>query len=405
MIFRLEIENFYSIREPQTIDLIAPKSATKELGRLASIGPGLTEMAPKVVAFFGPNASGKSNVLRALSFLSWFIGDGFSMPPDKPLPYSRFKNRSSSGEPTRLAVWFTGPSDPRRIGETYEESAKYCYELTLGGEAEKPVRILFESLKFWPAETNRRVTLFQRDSEDRVKAHRFFALKGYQSALQAILRPNVSVISTLSQMNHKISTVFRQFASLVVSNIFIEKSELEEDALARLYGSAPDLLKELNREIERIDLGIRNLELVPGQNGPYFAIHHVGLTTPLWLTNESHGTRLFIRIFPYLFDALSRGGVAVIDELDLSIHPLVLPEILSWFYSQERNPHDAQLWITSQGASLLEELTKEEIFFCEKNAQSETSVFALRDVLSVRRTDNYYRKYLSGVYGAVPQFG
>jgi AAA15 family ATPase/GTPase len=132
---------------------------------------------------------------------------------------------------------------------------------------------------------------------------------------------------------------------------------------------------------------------------------HHGLAMSLPIQLESHGTRAFIRIFPLLNRALITGGIAVIDELDLSIHPLVLPEIIRWFYDTERNPHNAQLWMTCQNASLLEELAKEEVFFCEKNPKGRTTVYGLQDIQAVRRGDNYYRKYLSGVYGAVPRLG
>jgi AAA15 family ATPase/GTPase len=52
------------------------------------------------------------------------------------------------------------------------------------------------------------------------------------------------------------------------------------------------------------------------------------LSDPLPIQLESHGTRQFIRIFPMIAQALQIGGVAVIDELDQSIHPSILPEII-----------------------------------------------------------------------------
>ncbi len=120
---------------------------------------------------------------------------------------------------------------------------------------------------------------------------------------------------------------------------------------------------------------------------------------------ESHGTRSFVRYFPMVHVALATGGLAVIDEMDVSIHPLVLPEIVRWFHDPARNPNRAQLWMTCHAASLLEDLAKEEVFFCEKDSRGRTNVYGLQDIRNVRRTDNRYRKYLSGVYGAVPQIG
>jgi hypothetical protein len=185
----------------------------------------------------------------------------------------------------------------------------------------------------------------------------------------------------------------------------IEKLDINDDFIARLYKNSTDLLKALNREIERIDIGVSQLNLVEGANGPVIQLHHNGLASPLMLPFESHGTRQFIKTFPLVFGALATGGIAIIDELDMSIHPLVLPEILRWFDDPEKNPLNAQLWMTGQNPSLLEELIKEEIFFCEKDRLGRTSIYSLGDIQSVRRTDNYYRKYLSGMYGAVPRLG
>ncbi len=123
------------------------------------------------------------------------------------------------------------------------------------------------------------------------------------------------------------------------------------------------------------------------------------------LVYESEGTRHFLKLYPMLLHALETGGMAVIDELDAAIHPLLLPEILRWFYDRDRNPHDAQLWMSCHNASLLEELIKEEVFFCAKDSGGRTEIYGLKDIQAVRRTDNYYRKYLGGMFGAVPQIG
>lgn len=180
---------------------------------------------------------------------------------------------------------------------------------------------------------------------------------------------------------------------------------MTEEATVRHYAANPKQLELLNREIERVDLGVRAMQLQQGAHGPVAWFEHEGLAGPLPIQLESHGTRVFVRIFPLIIQALQSGGVAVIDELDLAIHPLVLPQIARWFYDPHRNPYDAQLWMTCHNASLLEELIKEEVVFCEKDNRGRTTVYSLRDVQGVRRVDNYYRKYLGGTYGAVPHLG
>lgn len=405
MIFKIEIENFYSIKGPLVIDLIAGMSFEHE--RLSQIGPQLSERVPKVVAILGANAAGKSNVLRVLSFLAWFVGHSFNIPPNHFLPVSKFSSEETAASPMRLRVHFAGPDDVSNLATSNEtvQASKYMYELVLGGNSLKPEFVISELLRYWPAETKRPVNLIERFEDGSIKANKEFALKGFQSSLEKILRKNVSVISTLAQLKHPISTALWNAASSLHTNIFIEKAEFDEDSVTQMYQQNPDLLEALNREIERIDFGIQKLELIELSNSVVATLKHDGLAAPLLLHSESHGTRQFIKIFPLLFYALVTGGVAVIDELDSSIHPLILPEIVGWFHRIEKNPLGAQLWITVQNPSILEILTKDEIFFCEKNRQGETNVYGLKDIHAVRRTDNFYRKYLGGVYGAIPKLG
>ena len=406
MISRLEIANFYSIREPQVIDLCIAAKVTDDPERFAPLWRDAKERAVKVIALFGANASGKSTVLRALAFLSWFVQNSFHLLPDAPQPYERFNDEEASNQPTRLAVHFAGPADLTKANDPDTPQCRYAYEIVFGSsEGKTPRHVVREALRYWPVVTGRPVRLFERAKDGSIVAGKPFGLAGYRSAIEKILRPNASVISTLAQLDHPISLLARQTAATIYSNVFIEKIEFDDDRVIRYYADNPPLLEALNREIERIDLGIRAMEIYNGPNGPFALFQHQGLAQPVPIQLESHGTRTFIRVFPLLVAALEIGGIAVINELDLSIHPLVLLEIVRWFYDPERNPHNAQLWMTCQNVSLLDELVKEEIFFCEKDSRGRTTVYGLRDIQAVRRDDNYYRKYLGGVYGAVPLIG
>lgn len=405
MLHRLEIANFYSVRDQQVIDLQVARHSTEESERLGPLWPGSGDRAPKVVTFFGANASGKSNVLKALAFLSWFVRESFGLHPGTRLPYQCFNDPEGMSSPTRLAVHFSGPSDLKRTDEPNWPQCRYAYEVSLGGGASEPPQVLQETLKYWPPTASRQVRLFHRNAKGRIQANKDFGLGGFHQALEKVLRPSASVISTLTQLKHPPSRLLWDIAGRVQSNILIEVMEVRDDAVARHYADNPKLLELLNQDIQRMDLGVQGMQIQQGPNGPVALFEHRGLSGLLPSQLESHGTRLFVRYFPVLKAVLEIGGVAVVDELDQAIHPLVLTELLRWFYDPERNPHDAQLWMSCNNASLLEELTKEEVFFCEKDRQGRTSIFGLRDVQAVRRSDNYYRKYLGGLYGAVPRLG
>ena len=111
MLYKVEIDNFFSIGERQVIDLRARKSVDDTLGRLSPIYAGSEDRAPNVVALFGPNASGKSNTLRAIAFAVWFVTRSFESKPNQALPYEKFGSKEKIAEPTRLSFSFSGPVD------------------------------------------------------------------------------------------------------------------------------------------------------------------------------------------------------------------------------------------------------------------------------------------------------
>jgi energy-coupling factor transporter ATP-binding protein EcfA2 len=411
VLHRLELQNFYSVRQPQAIDLRMTASVPDVPGRFAPLFAGSDVQVPKVIALFGPNASGKSTVLRALAFLSWFVQHSFQWPPasDQPTPTGfqpceRFFASEAATEPTRLCVHFTGPTNFSAPVEEWKTFCRYAYEVCFESAAGKPRNVLSESFRQWPRLSGKSVRVFERDAKANVTAGNSFSVAGYRNVLDKV-RSNASVVSTLAQFDHKPSLVLRQVAAKVISNILIEKVELADSAVLQWYNTTPQTLDALNKQLERIDVGIKGMRLAPGPQGPMAFFDHEGLNVPVPLNLESPGTRQFVRIFPIISHAISVGGLAVIDELDQSIHPFVLSEIIRWFHDPKRNPNDAQLWMTCQNAAILEELEKEEIFFAEKDVNGRTKLFGLQDIQSVRRSDNFFKKYLGGVYGAVPHLG
>jgi AAA15 family ATPase/GTPase len=123
------------------------------------------------------------------------------------------------------------------------------------------------------------------------------------------------------------------------------------------------------------------------------------------LAQESAGTRRFIEIFPLLQYVLDRGGLAIIDEIDTDIHPLLVPELFRWFYDKARNQHGAQLLFTAHNPAILNDLEKEQVFFAEKPSGKPTHIYGAREIKGLRREPSLMKKYLSGELGAVPHIG
>ncbi|TAL26942.1 MAG: hypothetical protein EPN97_18420 [Alphaproteobacteria bacterium] len=408
MIYKLEIENFYSIRDRQVLDLSIAPNVQDPDGRYAPIFKGSELRVPKVVALYGANASGKTTVLRALEFVISMVRDS-AQRTTPGFNCERFNDVESQSRPISLAIEFGGvmnftPEVFKKLEAAEDvEYGIYRYEISIEVKEGRAERIASEALRQKPAGTGKWQRVFERDINGRVKDSRSFPLSGYQHLLNT-LRPNVSVLSSFAMFQHPTATLFVQLAQKVLVQVGTAHNENDQPVINYLVHQ-PEVLSKLNQELSRIDVGVEGMRFQDTPAGPIPMFKHFGLQYEMpWLL-ESHGTRAFIKMFPAILATLSQGGIFVIDEFDVSIHPLVLPEILRWFHTKEsRNPFDAQIWFTCHSVSLLDELNKEEIVICEKDRQGRTAVFSLMDV-KVRRDDNHYRKYLSGAYGGVPQIG
>lgn len=409
MIYSIEIENFYCIRDRQILNLTVPRTTPDWPERFAPIFEGSELRAPKVVAVFGANGSGKSTVLKALSFLVWFAADSFQHPAPA-LPCERFNDEESANRPVRLAIEFGGPAElTNRDAERISQGQKvpqgvYRYELELGAKDGAVTSVNLESLKQKPGGKGKWLRVFERKADRKLLGSRTFSLSGFSKVIDKI-RKDVSVVSTLALFDHEPSQVLIAQARNVFSNILVDKTEPSDTDVVNLLANNPNIVEALNKELQRIDVGIQSMEILQTPSGPAPYFKHEGLHADMPWYLESHGTRSFIRMFPLLLTSLSQGGTAIIDEIDNAVHPLILQEILRWYYDPGRNAHGGQLWMTCQSVSLLDELSKEEIVLCEKDRHGRTEIYSLMDMKAVRRSDNLYKKYMGGVYGAVPRVG
>ncbi len=409
MLYRLEVENFYSIRDSQVLDLcIAPNVPDAE-GRFAPIFEGSDLRVPKVIALYGANASGKTNILKALEFIVTFARD--STQRTVPGFYcERFNDDDSRSHPIRIAMEFGGvmnlsPDTASRVnaGEKVEQGV-YRYELVLEVIDGVAQRVASETLRQKPQAQGKWQRVFERDAEGVVKDSRSFSMSGFQHLLKT-LRPNVSVLSSFAFFQHPTAMLFVEAARKCIFHLDSIHSTSDQAMIDYLI-KQPDVLSKLNQELKRIDVGVEDMSFQSFGNAPLQPMfRHSGLGVAMPWGLESQGTRAFIKMYPAIAFGLQGGGVVVIDELDASIHPLVLPEMLRWFHDREiRNPSNAQLWFSCHNPSLLDELSKEEIVICEKDRRGRTTFHSLMDV-KVRRDENHYRKYLGGAYGGVPMIG
>ncbi len=395
MIHRIEIENYGSIRETQTIDLTIP-ATTPPLPRFVPSRGVPNARLPTVVAFFGPNAAGKTTVLRALASTIDFVVASFALAPDQPIPsFQPFRSADWWKEPIRIVVDF----DAEWIGGT---AYLYRYELAVGHGQQFSDRVLAESL--FVRDGRRFRALFRRD-ERAIRCAPELHLPPSDSRLKAV-RPNASLISTMAQLNHQVFRAAWEDVALTHRNIRgLQLTPPNISAALEFLHTNAQAMLALKTQLSRLDLGLKDMIIASSPEGLFASFLHEGLDAQILLGEESHGTQRFLARFPALWFTLQTGRVALVDEFDVDFHPLLVSELINWFHDSDLNPNKAQLFLVAHNVAVMEHLEKEELFLVEKSQEGASSIIPLRDIRGLRREPSLQRKYLGGVFGAVPNIG
>ena len=317
--------------------------------------------------------------------------------------------------PIRLAMECGGAMTLSReaLRKAYKEPqavshGTYRYEIVLAPVGKSGTReVLSETLKQRLAGKGKWMRTFERNEQGRVVGSKNFPLAGYAKVVDK-LPSHASLIPTLAEFQHEPSQVLANFVHRgCATNILFDKTTPLSGEIAKILGSKPKILKALNRKIREIDLGVEEVAIREQMGGLVMFFKHTGLEVEMDWFSESTGTRSFIQAFPFLYLPIMKGeGIAVVDEPDTAVHPLVLTDILDWYrVSESTLKSRVQLWMSCQTPVLMDDLTKEEVVFCEKRLDGSAEIFSLASIKGVRRDDNYRKKYLSGIYGAVPRCG
>ena len=398
MLHKISIENFFSIAEKQEIDFGVAHNAP-DLPCFKQSPSNEDTRLPTVIGFFGPNASGKSTVLRAAIFSVISALHSFDWADQINLLFQPYRRKDWWDKPTKILIEFDSQLNDDAA------STIFRYELHVVHRANEfgNKMISYEALHYAPKGKFRR--LFIRNHQE-FDFGREFDIPNTNDPRTESIRPNASVISTLAKLNHSLSVHLCKLMGAMQTN-YIGVNKVQSDANQWLSAYANDkaCLDRLNRELRRFDVGLESMSIELGNQGLFAKFQHVGLDGFIFLAEESQGTQSFIKVFPRLHYVLETGSIAIIDELDTDFHPLLLPELFRWFSDSERNPRGAQLLFTAHNPALLDHLEKEQVFFTEKPYGQATLVYGARDIKGLRREPSLMKKYLSGELGAIPRIG
>lgn len=390
MLIRFGVANHKSIRDWQEISFVA--SSLKGGASQTIEAPGLKQRLLPAALIYGANASGKSNVLDALSEMRRHVVDSFRKnEPNGKIARAPFALTERNDAPTTFEV------------DLLLAGVRYTYGFDVGDRA-----FTREWLHAYPH--GHRQVWFERDAEGPMRFGK--GMKGANRAIEGFLRPNALFLSTAAQHGH--------WPTLSISDFFHDQVEIDfnDDEPGWLdHGLRKDQAERVIEFLSHADLGIDGFESAPN---PSFDPTVVGLMPrkelirfshrgrdgarfALGLDQESRGTRQMISLGLDALRAIKRGCLMVLDELDASLHTDLALRIVSLFTDPRINTTGAQLIATTHDTNLLSSgvLRRDQVWFTEKDREGATTLFPLTD-FRTRREDNIERGYLDGRFGAVP---
>lgn len=410
MLLEFRVRNYRSIRDEQALTLIA--SGDKELAatHLAPTGLKAAPHALRTVVVYGPNASGKSSLLRALDYFRAVVAESATViQPGQTYNVQPFKlDPATAHQPTEFEITFL------------LSGVRHQYAFAMTSQ-----RIVSESLLVY--RSSKPTQLFSRQHIDADGYDYEFStyLTGPRKLWQESTRPNALFLSMAAQLNsEQLSPVF----NWIVRNItFLPAGatvlpDFTTELLATEQGR--DSIREF---LSAADISIADVQAVPrkgmhaqwvmsasglqaSQEEREFLMPVFEHSTPkgsakFELHDESEGTQRLYGLIAPVLDCLRDGRVLVVDELDSSLHTLLVRRLVTMFQTPELNPNGAQLIFSTHDTSLLDHtlFRRDQIWFTEKDADQATRLYPLTD-FSPRKQEAWERGYLAGRYGAVPFF-
>lgn len=432
MILRFGVANHRSIRDYQELFL----SASKRIKRtgLTTPVPILQEDALPIVAIFGANASGKSNLIDAVDEMKRHVVYSHSrLSITDNIPFSPFLLGSSKNSSTRVdCTFYLGASATHELEAVYEYGFEYTAKMY---HREWLYRITRK-------ERQSTQVLFDRTTEDGNTAIEFGGqLRGENKTIEKMTRANSLFLSAAAQNNHpQLSALYKYFESnwnVILGNpimddqlladrlseydhmnllmnlvcqadLGISKIEIAEyEADEKMVEMVQDVLNVLSKHAEDSDEADkardRAVEAVRRSKRPLF-FHSSGdrSAEAIEYGMESKGTRVLISLSIHALEVLAKGASFVVDELDTSLHPQLSRALVSLFKNKASNPNGAQLIFSTHDVSLLGSglIQQDEIFVTEKDKEGVSRFSPLSD-FKLRSRDNIEKAYRLGRVGGI----
>lgn len=416
MLIEFSVENFLSFREPARLSLV--KGHGNELDSTNTIDHSVpsTPSLLRSAAIFGPNAAGKSNLIKAMRFTrSLVLKSTTELQSGDLLAVTPFLlDEDSASNPSVFEIDFTN------------DNVRYQYGFAVTRE-----RITEEWLFAFPKGRPQRWIDRKYDAINKEYVWgKMDKLVGKKQLWQDTTRQNALFLSTAIQLNNQqLQPVFSWFSETfhvlgvgrLISDYSKEMCEKEEmkAKIMKFLRTADVGIDDIDLEKKEFDIGLlpnampQQLKIPFEEDFKGEKLVNVKTThvdnknnkVVFDLDDESDGTQRIFALSGPLLDTLKRNHVLVVDELHEHLHPLIMKFLISLFHSN--NTGYAQLIFTTHDTSALDSntLRRDQVWFCEKSSSQATELFPLTDFRPRKKVENMEKRYLSGRYGALPYVG
>lgn len=330
----------------------------------------------KSVAVFGANASGKSNVVKAIRACVEMIRSSHNYNEDTVFDFTPFKFDGYDQKPSSFYVRFM------MEGVEYE----YSFSMTR-------TEILTESLFYYP--NGRRSLVFSRDESrgsEKKDVYDFKLVLKRPMDVAANTSRKTLFISRASQMDRDLAKqVFRFFSDEFVLDYNLPTTVFEEQLLKDQKSVLLDVLRTADSDI--VDIHLRGDRIITyHRNNPDIEFD--------FETEESEGTKTLFRMMISMIDIIRNGRLLLIDEIDTSLHTQLVEFIIGMF----NNSECAQLIYTSHNTHLLNTdfQRRDQVYFVNKREDGSSDLYSLYDYKDFRDTLDMEKAYLQGRFDAVP---
>lgn len=406
MLLEFTAQNFRSIYSPLLLSMLSTRVRELPGHKIPFFGK---KHCNKLAVLFGSNACGKSNVLLALRTMRDMVERlGVSREGHKRFPffYEPFAlSEAASREPTMFQATFLANGQYFRHGFKYNGSevleewlmtGKPDNELPLFARLGNELDYLDDSIS-----SDEKRMLEKQISPTSLLLSIGADLKIADFASAASFYSNFIYFSDMSfplafmPQDDELLAILAELLMFADTGVIgIERREFE-NKLPNVPANYDEKLTKLLKAIKEY------AETHPHQ---MLVFKHGRSETQDWFLpefEESRGTCSFLRLLSVLCAALRNGGVAIIDEIDESLHPLLLARALQFFTSFNK---ETQLVCTCHAPIIFstKAVRRDELYIIEKSSLGETFIKRSSDYKEARNDGNLTLRYLEGRFGGVP---